>query len=113
MYSSNITAISDTSYLSTSCRKSPESNPTTPQKGSIIFMEDNNVQKTMTSNETHITVAIADLIISEGLYFNIYQKPRFKKVLDLARTAPKSYQTLNIKLISKDFWMLFMIKTWK
>ena len=66
-------------------------------------MGDNNTQKTMTSNETRLTVAITDIIISEGLFFNIAQKPRFKKVLDLARTVSKSYQPLNRKLISKGF----------
>ena len=47
-------------------------------------------------------VAIADLIISEGLSFNLSQKPRFNKVLELARYASKCYQTPNRKLISKD-----------
>ena len=56
----------------------------------------------MTYNETRLTVAMADLIISEGLSFNIYQKPRFKKVLELARTVSKCYQPPNRKLISKD-----------
>ena len=37
LYSSNTTAIYDTSSFSTSCSKSPERNPTTPQKGSIFF----------------------------------------------------------------------------
>ena len=36
MYSSNTTAIYDTSSFSTSCSKSPERNPTTPQKGSFF-----------------------------------------------------------------------------
>ena len=65
-------------------------------------MGDNNTQKMMTSNETHLTVAIADLIISEGLSFNLYQKPRFKKVLELESTVSKFYQPPNRKLISKD-----------
>ena len=65
-------------------------------------MGDNNTQKMMTSNETRLTVAISDLIISEGLSFNLSQKPRFKKVLDLARNVPKSYQPPNRKLICKD-----------
>ena len=39
MSSSNITATSDTSSFSTSCRKSPESNQITPQKGSIFLWE--------------------------------------------------------------------------
>ena len=56
----------------------------------------------MTSNETCLKVAIPDLIISEGLSFNISQKPRFKKVLKLARTVSKCYQPPNRKLISKD-----------
>ena len=56
----------------------------------------------MTSNETRLTVAIADLIISEGLSFNLSQKPRFKKVLELAIYASKCYQPPNRKLISKD-----------
>ena len=63
MYSSNITAKSDTTSFSTRCKKSPEGNPTTPQKGSSFFMGDNNTQKMITSNETHLTVPIAYLII--------------------------------------------------
>ena len=102
LYSSNITAKSDTSSFSTSCSKSPERNPKNPQKGSIVFMGYNDTQKIMNSNETHLTVAITDLIISEGLSFNLSQKPRFKKVLDLARTVSKSYQHPNRKLVSKD-----------
>ena len=65
-------------------------------------MGDNNTEKMMTSNETRLTVTIADIIISEGLSFNISQKPRFKKVLELARTVSKCYQPPNRKLISKD-----------
>ena len=65
-------------------------------------MGDNNTQKMMPSNETHLTVAIADIINSEGLYFNLSQKPRSKKVLDLARTMSKCYQLPNKNLVSKD-----------
>ena len=50
---------------------------------SIISGIDVNSQKLITSNEAYLPVAIADLIISEGLSFNLSQKPRFKKVLDL------------------------------
>ena len=56
----------------------------------------------MTSNETRLTVAFADLIISEGIYFNISNKPRFKKVLDLEITLSKIYQPPNIEYLSKD-----------
>ena len=66
-------------------------------------MGDNNTQKMMTSDETRLTVAIDYLIISEGLSFNLSQKPRFKKVLDLGKTVSKRYQLPNRKLISKDF----------
>ena len=56
----------------------------------------------MTSNETHLTVAIANLISCEGLYFNISQTPGFKKVLDLELNVSKCYKPQNRKLISKD-----------
>ena len=65
-------------------------------------MGDNNTQKTMNYNETRLTFAIADLIIYEGLSFNLYNKTRFKKVLDLAITVSKSYQPPSKKLTSKD-----------
>ena len=65
-------------------------------------MGDNNTQTVMTSNETRLTVAITDLIISEGISFNLSQNPRFMKVLDLTRTVSKCYQPPNRKLISKD-----------
>ena len=56
----------------------------------------------MTSNDTRLTVAIADLIIYEGLFLNLFQKPSFKKVLELARTVSKCYQFPKRKLMSKD-----------
>ena len=56
----------------------------------------------MTSNETRLKVAITDLIIYGGLSFNLSQKPRFKNVLELARTVSKCYQPPNRNLISKD-----------
>ena len=62
----------------------------------------NNTQNIMTSNETHFTVAIDNLIISEGISFNISQKPRFKNLLNLSRTVSNSYQPPNRVLISKD-----------
>ena len=65
-------------------------------------MGDHNTQKIMTSYEARLTVAIVDLIISEDLYLNISKKPRFKKVLDLARNLSKGYQPPNIKLTYKD-----------
>ena len=99
MSSSNSTATYDKFFFITICSTLTENNQITPQKGSILFIGDNNTHKMMTSNETRLTVAIADLIIYEGLPFNISHKPRFKKVLDLARTVSKSYQIPNKKLI--------------
>ena len=55
----------------------------------------------MTSNDTRLTVAIADLIISEVLSFNLSQKPRFKKVLYFEINVSKCFQSPDRKLISK------------
>ena len=95
MYSSNLTTTSDTSSLITICSTSPDRNQSTPQKGSIFLIGDHNTQKTMTSNEKLLTVDISDLIISEGLYFNISQKHWFKKVLGLSITFSKCYKPPN------------------
>ena len=71
------------------CSTSPDNNKITPKKGSIFCMGDHNTQKMMTLNKTRITVAIANLIISEGISFSLAQKHKFKKVLDLARNMSK------------------------
>ena len=55
----------------------------------------------MTSNDTCITIDIADLIISEGLSFNLSQKSRYKKILNLAKEIPQTYIPPNIKVIYK------------
>ena len=56
----------------------------------------------ITSNDTRLTIAIAYLIISEGLHFNLAQKPRFKKVLRFSGNVLKTYIPPNRKLISKE-----------
>ena len=56
----------------------------------------------MSSNKTCLTVEISDIIISEGISFNISKK-KFKKVLDLAINASRGYNHPNRKLISKYF----------
>ena len=48
-----------------------------------------NTHKIMTYNEKCLTVSIDYPIIYEDLYFDLSQKPRFKKVLDLARNVSK------------------------
>ena len=61
-------------------------------------MGDRNSHKMINSNETCVTVAISDLIISERIYFNLDQKPRFKKVLFFSRNASKLYNPPNINI---------------
>ena len=56
----------------------------------------------ISSRKTRLKVAIADIIISESLPFNISQKPRFKKVSDLSRHLSKGYNLPDRKLTSKD-----------
>ena len=102
LFLSNTTAVYDSSSISKIFSQYPEINQTISQRCSIFFMGDNNTHNMMTSNETLFTVAITDLITSEGLSLNLSQKPRFKKVLELARTVSKFYQPPNRKLISKD-----------
>ena len=60
------------------------------------------LKKLITSNDTCLTIAISDLIISEGLPFNLSQKPRFKKVLELLGNVSTTYIPPNRKLISKE-----------
>ena len=49
--------------------------------GSLVFDIYGNSQKSITSNETCLTISIADIIILEGLSFDISQKSRFKNIL--------------------------------
>ena len=70
--------------------------------GSLIFGIDGNSKKSITYNKNSINIAIDYLIISEGLYFNLYQKTQFKKVLELTRNFSKTYILPNRKLISKE-----------
>ena len=43
----------------------------------------------MSSNETHLEVAIADLIITEGLSFNLSQKLNSRRYYIFKETYPK------------------------
>ena len=78
-----------------------ESNARNVSNGSLIFGVDGNSQISITSNDTRLTISISGIIISEGLFFNLSQKPRFNKLLELARNVSKNYAPPNIKLISK------------
>ena len=63
---------------------------------------DGNYQKIITSKNTRLTISISDLIISEVLPFNLHQKPRFNKVVELPRNVSKTYIPPNRNLIYKD-----------
>ena len=58
--------------------------------GSLILGIYDNDQKLITSKEYRFTIAIADIIISEVLFLNFPQKPRFDKVLELERNVSKT-----------------------
>ena len=60
--------------------------------------DDNNQTKAIYSNKIHLTAAIADIIISEFLYLNIFQKPIFKMVFNLDFWG---YNPPNIQLVYK------------
>ena len=51
-----------------------ESNSRIFSNSSPVFGIDDNDKKYITSNKTHLTIAISDHIISEGIYFNLAQK---------------------------------------
>ena len=78
------------------------SNSINISNGSLIFVIDENSQKLITSNKTRLTIAIADIIISEVLSFNLSQKPRFKNIMELARNASKTYIPQKRNLIYKE-----------
>ena len=70
--------------------------------GSLIFGIDGSSQKSITSKDTRLTIAISDLIILEGIYFNLSQKPIFKKELNSEMNFSKTYIHPNRKLIPKE-----------
>ena len=47
-------------------------------------------------------ILLFKIIISEGLSFNIFQKPRFNKSLDLSRNVSNNYISPNRNIISKE-----------
>ena len=79
-----------------------EINSISVSNNSLLFGIDGSSQKLITSNDISLTIAIADFIILEILSFNISQKPRFKKILELTRNIYKTYITPKRKLISKQ-----------
>ena len=100
--SSNDTNSSVISGFSSASNISSDSNSRSFSNGSLMFGIDGNYQKLITSNNTHFTIEISDLIISEGLPFNLPQKPRFKKVLEFSGKVLKTYIPTNRNLTSKE-----------
>ena len=100
--SSNDTNSSVISGFSSASNLSSESTSRSFSNSSLIFGIDGNFQKLITSNDTRLTIAIAGLIISEGLPLNLAQTPRFNKVLELSRNVLKKYIPPNRNLISKE-----------
>ena len=70
--------------------------------GSLVFVIDGSSQKLTTSNNTCLTFAIADRIISEVFPLNLAQKTRFKKVLKLSTNFSNTCIPPNRYLISKE-----------
>ena len=92
MSSSNLTAISGISSFSRISITSYVSNKINHQKVSIFFGDKNSQE--ISSHESHLTIEIYGIIISKGFTFNISQKTRFKKVLDLAINVSNGCQSL-------------------
>ena len=114
--SKSITSSHDTnssviSGLSSASNLSSESTSRSFSNGSLIFGIDGNSQKLITSNDTRLTIAISDLIISEGLPFNLDQNQDSRRYW--------SYQGMFLRHIflqtessyPKNYLMLFMKRT--
>ena len=69
-------------------------------RSNSIFLH--NAQKSITSNETHLTISKPVLNILVGISFNISRKPRFKNLLKLSQNVSKTYISPNINPISKE-----------
>ena len=67
----------------------------------LLFLKLMAILKIITSNNNCLTFTISDLIILEGLSFNLSPEPMFNKVLELSRNISKTYILPNRNLISK------------
>ena len=88
---SNDLNISDLSSFSTTSNIATEIIAISNSNGSLIFVIDGKSHKSISSNETHITVSIADLIIYEGYSLSSFSKPGSKKVVYMARNISNTY----------------------
>ena len=71
---SNPTTKSDSSLFIAIYSTPPNIKPTSNQQGSMLLFNNNNYQEVMSSNKTSLTDEISDLIIYEGLSFNLDKK---------------------------------------
>ena len=86
--SSNDTNSSEISGFTSASNITTESNSRSLSNGSLVLVIDGNSQELITSNDTCLTIAISDLIISEGLSLNLAQKPIFKRYWSFQGTFP-------------------------
>ena len=80
----------------------PELNQWITNKVICYFLVVINPIKRISSNDTYLIVAIVYIIVSKGLYFNLSQNRRLKKVLDLSINLSKVYNNPRRNLISRD-----------
>ena len=90
------------SGLTSASNITSESNSRSYPNGSLVFGNNVSSQKLITSNNTHLPIAISDLIVSEGLPFNLFQEIIFEKVLGFSRNVSKKYIPLNRNHISRE-----------
>ena len=108
--SSNDTNSSVISGFSSEWNISSESNSRSFLNGSLIFGIDGNSQKLITSNNTCLTIVIADLIISEGLFpKNKYSRNYWS----CKGTFPRHIFLPTEISHPKNYLLLFMNRTWK
>ena len=99
------------SIFSSASNITTEINSRSVSNASFIFGIDGNSQRPISSNETRLTIDIYDIIILEGLFFNLSQKPGFKKLMEFASNISKNYIHTNRNLIFKHQMDLFMNRT--
>ena len=83
--SSNKINSSVISGFSSASNISSKSNSGIFPNGSLVFDIDGNSQKMITSNENRLTIATSDIIILEGLTFNLAQKNRIQEITGVVK----------------------------
>ena len=80
---------------------------------SLIFGIDGNYQKSITSKETRLIIAIADIIVSEGISFNL-SKNQYSRRYWIWQGTSKRHIFLLIEILYTNNWfVLFINRTGK